>query len=270
MTDGRVPITITLHPWYLDHCFRGKAVLPAVETVLLLAARINGIYPQFDITVMEDVHFAKFFEIPPGVATKEALFECGVRDDGRVYAKLLSRTRFKSMSRIKEHGEISFSPDNPGSRPVPDINPAPPANPMIEINAEQLYRELVPFGPNYHTLQGTIYLSDHEAWGLLKAPEFPGEDPVQKIIGSPFPLDGALHAACVLGQQSVDFTPFPVGFGCRVISRPTRPGSCYITRVRQISRTDSELVFDLDIFDDDGRVYESITDLHMRDVSKAI
>jgi len=270
MSGRRTPVTITLQPWFQDHCFGGKVVFPAVETMILLAAWITKIHPQVDIRVMEDVSFAKFFEIPSGAATVEALFECETGTDDRLQAKLLSRTQFNSMSRIKEHGEIFFPPVRAESHVIPDVDPTSPANPAAEIKVEQLYRDLVPFGPNYHTLQETLYLSKLEAWGILKAPEIPVVDPVQEIIGSPFPLDGALHAACVLGQQSVDFVPFPVGFDRRKINRPTQPGSFYLTRVRQISRMRSELIFDLDIFDGDGRVYENITGVRMRDVSKAI
>lgn len=270
MSDRRIPVTITFHPWFQDHCFGDKVVFPAVETMLLLAARIVKLYPGVNIRVMENVSFAKFFEIPSGAATAEALFEYKEAGDGRMQVKLLSRIQFKSMSRIKEHGEIFFPLEKTANQSNLHIDPAPPTKSVVEINVEQLYRELVPFGPNYQTLQETLYLSDHEAWGPLKAPELSGVDPVQEIIGSPFPLDGALHAASVLGQQSVDFVPFPVGFARRIISRPTRPGSRYLTRVKQISRTSSELIFDLDIFDDGGRVYENISGVRMRDVSKAI
>ena len=92
--------------------------------------------------------------------------------------------------------------------------------------------------------------------------------PSQKILGSPFPLDGAMHAACVLGQQSVDFVPFPVGFAERVVIRPTQPGASYITRVRQTAYADEELVFDLAIWDNDGQLYETVTGLRMRNVGR--
>ncbi len=107
------------------------------------------------------------------------------------------------------------------------------------------------------------------AWGKLKAPALP-TDSIQAIIGSPFPLDGALHAACVLGQQSVDFVPFPVGFDRRIITRPTQAGCIYQTRVIQLCQSEDELVFDLDIFDQAGQVYETVTGVRMRDVSGAL
>ncbi len=271
MSNGRIPIEITIQPWFKDHFFAGKIVLPAVETMLLLAARVVAVHPGIDIRVMENVRFDKFLEILPGSSTMPALVECEADIDGNAQVKLLSRIQFKAISRIKVHGEISFTPANSNNRLTPNfIDPAPLSGSVTEIDVEHLYRELVPFGPSYHTLQETLFLSESAAWGKLQAPELPLGDPVQKIIGSPFPLDGALHAACVLGQQVVDFVPFPVGFDRRIISRPTQPGGCYITKVRQVARIDDELVFDLDIFNNDGLIFETVTGLRMRDVGKTM
>lgn len=269
MSDGRLPLTIPVKPWFRDHCFAGIIVLPAVETMLLLAAKVNELHPEVNIRIMENVRFAKFLEIPLATATITGLIECEIVGDGRLQVTLLSRTVYKAMSRIKEHGTAVFSPANSHSQPAPSIDLTPPTGQETEIKVDYLYSELVPFGPYYQTLQDTLYLSGKNAWGRLKAPELP-IDPVQKIIGSPFPLDGALHAACVLGQQSVSFVPFPVGFDRRVITRPTQPGCSYRTRVQQVMQTDAELVFDLIIAGDGGQVYETVTGVRMRDVSGAM
>lgn len=269
MSDGRLPLTIPVKPWFRDHCFAGKIVLPAVETMLLLAAKVHELHPEVDIRVMEDVRFAKFLEIPPATATVAGLIECEIVSDGRLQVKLLSRTVYKAMSRIKEHGTMFFSPASRHSLSPPSRDLTPPREPKTEIEVDYLYSELVLFGPHYRTLQDSLYLSGNAAWGRLKAPEL-AIDPVQKIIGSPFPLDGALHAACVLGQQLVSFVPFPVGFDRRIITRPTQPGCSYQTRVQQVMQTDAELVFDLVIGGDDGQVYETVTGVRMRDVSGAM
>ncbi len=271
MSVERIPVEITVHPWFKDHFFGDKVVFPAVETMLLLSARALAAHPEIDIRIMENVRFAKFLELPEGATSIPALVECSTVTDGRVQVKLLSRIQFKALSRLKEHGEIFFplvKENNRSTRQV--IDSAPLAGRLLEVNVEHLYRELVPFGPNYHTLQDTLYLSNKGAWGRLQAPMLPLGNPVQQSIGSPFPLDGALHAACVLGQQSVDFVPFPVGFDRRIISRPTQPGDCYVTKVILVSRTSDELVFDLGIFDDDGQIYETVTGVRMRNVSGAM
>ena len=245
MSNSRYPVEIPVRPWFQDHCFGGRNILPAVETMLLLGSQVKKKHPEIDIRVMEDACFAKFLEIPPISKTVAALMETSIDVHGRVQAKLLSRIQFKAMSRIKEHGEVFFSPNT--NRQPAEIDPSPLPGPVTEISVKRLYRELVPFGPAYQTLVDTLYLSEHEAWGWLKAPNFPVTDPIQKILGSPFPLDGALHAACVLGQHSVDFVPFPVGFARRVIVRPTQPGGSYIIKVVATSQTKNELLFDVKI-----------------------
>lgn len=262
MTTVPVPITIPVQPWFKDHRFNGKIVLPAVETLLLLAAEVHKKYPEIDVRVMEDARFLRFLEIPPQSTSIEALVDCSRTDNGSIQARLLSRVRFKAMARILEHGEVVFPASRPDA-PSAVIPPEPVERPVTEVSADRIYRELVPFGPSYHTLQGNLLLSAQEAWGQLQAPALPETD-IMECLGSPFPLDGALHAACVHGQQYVDFIPFPVGFKRRVISMPTRPGKNYQTTVLTIARTEDELVYDLGIFDSTARTCETVTGIRMR------
>jgi len=126
----------------------------------------------------------------------------------------------------------------------------------------------VPFGPTYRTLRDRLRLTADMAWGRVRAPELPRMDRGSGTARAiPFPLDGAMHAACVHGQRLVDFIPFPVGFAARVIARPTEGGESYAVRVRLRSRADNELVYDLAILDEGGRLRETVTALRMRDVS---
>ncbi len=270
MNNKRILCTLTVQPWFHDHSVGGKIVLPAVETMLLLAAKCVTVHPGIDTRVMENVRFGKFLEIPRNVATVPILVECTADVDSRVQAKLLSHKQLAAMARIKEHGKIFFPAAARNIGLPTHTDPAPLTDTRKFVDSEQLYRDLVPFGRCYHTLQNTLYLSDCQAWGKLQAPDLPFIDPVQNVIGSPFPLDGALHAACVLGQQFVDFPPFPVGFERRIIFRPTQPGGSYLTRVTMASRSSDELVFDLHIFNNNGRLYETVTGIRMRDISKTM
>lgn len=270
MTSRLTPVAIPVHPWFADHCFDGKVVLPAVETMLLLAAGVAQNYPALDIRVMADVRFSRFLEIPEGSAAVAALIEYEENENGSVRAKLLSRRQFRGMSRLQEHGGILFSPPRPHPGDSgPACAQACPADPETTIPAARVYRELVPFGPGYQTLRENLYLSGQTAWARLKAPapSTPAESGGVGLAGSPFPLDGAFHAACVLGQRSADFVPFPVGLDRRIILKPTQPGGGYRTRVELIAASRDELVFDLSIFDETGRMYERVTGVRMRDVS---
>ncbi len=267
MTTWRIPVAIDVQPWFADHCFDGKVVLPAVETMTLLAAAVAGTHPEIDIRVMDNVRFTRFLEIPVGSTSVMALIECCQHENGSIHAKLLSRRQFKVMTRLQEHGEILFSPAGEKHPLISVCVSESLVAPEMMIPAEQVYRELVPFGPSYHTLQETLHLCGQEAWGRLKAPMLGIQDRARELLGSPFPLDGAFHAACVLGQRSADFVPFPVGFDRRIILRPTQPGGSYRTKVQLLSRTRDELLFDLHIFDDQGQIFESVTGVRMRDVS---
>jgi hypothetical protein len=269
MMPGRGPVKIAVQPWFRDHGFDGKAVLPAVEIMLLLAAEVKKNSPERNIRVMEDARFIRFLEIPPEVTSMEVLVDCSRDENDAVHARLLRRVQLKTMARNFEYAGVVF----PGTERFTTeraISPAPPDDGATAIQADTVYREKVPFGPAYHTLQETLTVSEQGAWGKLKAPLQPDADLVQEALGSPFPLDGALHAACVLGQQHVDFVPFPVGFRQRVIHRPTRPGDSYITKVELVSRAHDELVFDLGIFDSQGQVCETVTGIRMRKIGRTI
>lgn len=270
MTDTRTPCTIVVQPWFKDHAVAGKIVLPAVESMLLLASQGRSLHPEIDVRVMEDVGFGKLFEIPANVAAVSAQVACAPSAGDRIRIKLVSHMQLGSMARIKEHAEIFF-PRTRMDKQLPIGSTVPPLTGKItEITAQHLYQELVPFGRCYQTLQDTLYLSENQAWGHLQAALLPFTYPLQDVLGSPFPLDGAMHAACVLGQQFVDFAPFPVGFARRVIFRPTQPGKPYLTGVTMTSQNQEQLTFDLTIFDKDGLLYEAVTGLRMRDVGKAI
>jgi len=266
MTTWRTPVEIPVRAWFADHYFNGRVVLPAVETMLLLAGEVDRSFSGFDIRVMDGARFGRFLELPPPGSVVPALVEWQKLEDGSLGVKLLSRVQLKHMTRLQEHGEIHFSPVRRQRRKFPVVTDHADGV-ETRISALQIYGELVPFGPGYHTLQEDLVLGATSARGIVQAPAFGGNDAIADTVGSPFPLDGAFHAACVLGQRSVNFVPFPVGFTRRIISQPTRPGGRYHTRVELIARTREELVFDLSITDERHEVCESVTGLRMRDVS---
>jgi Polyketide synthase dehydratase N-terminal domain/Polyketide synthase dehydratase domain len=265
----RKSVQIPVQPWFKDHCFNGETIFPAVESMLLLAEIAKEVRPDIQTGRMTGARFLKFLSIPENATTLSVLVEYQEEEEHRenFSLKLLSKVQFKKMSRIKEHAEISFS-----LRPL-EISPVAPitaAKNDISIQAERIYQELVPFGPTYHSLTGTLRIAGSNASGSLQAPTVARQQKMEKELGSPFPLDGAMHAACVLGQCIADFVPFPVGFSKRVIYKPTQAGKKYNTTVIITSRTKDELLFDLSIFDLSGNVCETVQGLRMRDVSRGM
>jgi len=260
----RKSVIIPVQPWFKDHRFNGQCIFPAVESMLLLAEIAKELRPDIQTTFMYEAVFSKFLAIPKGATELSALVDIE-EDENGLCLKLLSKIQFRKMSRIKEHAEIRFPTTG---LPVTPLTQALPATNAINIEASRIYKELVPFGRTYQSLTETLYISDNTACGTLQAPTLTAQQTMEAEIGSPFPLDGAMHAACVLGQCMSDFVPFPVGFAARCIHKPTRPGEHYSTTVRAKTITQDELLCDLSIFDTAGRACETIRGLRMRDVSR--
>jgi len=265
MTGGRREIVISVRPWFADHCFGGRIVLAAVEAMQILAVTVQAVHPYLDVNGMRDGRFAKLLEIPPTAAAIDALVELEHTENGEINARLLTRAHGKVMSRLVAHCELTFTDEvlEAGT----DMWKADPSlEAAMVVSAAQVYQELVPFGPAYRTLQDRLMLSADAAWGSLLAPEL-GHSTAGPL-GSPFPLDGAMHAACVHGQRLVDFVPFPVGFAARHIVTPTRAGERYRTQAWLQARTADELVYDLCIVDQEEQIRERVRGLRMRDVSQ--
>lgn len=262
----RTTVQIPVQPWFKDHHFNGQAIFPAVESMQLLAGVAKEIRADIQITSMTEARFPKLLAIPERATELSVLVEYDEeKEDTGLCLKLLSKVQFKTISRIKEHAQIRF-PMQPLETTV--LQPFTAQDNDITIGTERIYQELVPFGPTYRSLTGVLHLTGNSACGSLQAPVLNHRHKMERELGSAFPLDGAMHAACVLGQCIADFVPFPVGFETRVIQRPTRPGERYNTTVIVTSKTEDELLFDLSIFDEEGKICETVIGLRMRDVSR--
>ncbi len=260
---NRISVTIPVLPWFKDHSFNGKVIFPAVETMLLLAKVAAEIMPDVPVTQMSQASFSKLLEIPEGVSEISALVEYEESGMG-LSCRLLSKMQFKKISRIKEHAAIRFGPGPDTVTPLAFQNRAKGDQ---VIDAKRIYQELVPFGPAYRSITESLYLRTGTAIAGLRAPVVAQKQEMESLVGSPFPLDGAMHAACVLGQCVADFVPFPVAFAERSIHKPTVAGKDYSSTVQLVSQTENELVFNLSIFDANGEPCETVKGLQMRDVT---
>ena len=133
------------------------------------------------------------------------------------------------------------------------------------VPAALLYRDLVPFGKAYQNITGELLLSPEGAVAQLYGGEGEAND---ELIGSPFPLDAALHAACAWGQRYAGIVAFPVGFAERIIYRKTTKERKYIGRINPVNVSREPLIFDAFIYDLDGIIHESVSGMQMRDVSQ--
>lgn len=265
MAGERREISIPVRPWFPDHRFGGRTILAAVEAMQTVAATVKAAHPSLDTRRMQAGRFAKLLGISPEATVLEAVVEMEQGENGGIRARLLTRSRGTVMTRLVTHCELTFAADTTLEAGMDNWPAEPCPDAAMVVSAEQVYRHLVPFGPAYRTLRDRLVLDEQSAWGTLLACE---EVPAAAgPLGSPFPLDGAMHLACVHGQRLVDFVPFPVGFAAREIRSATRPGERYRTQARLRSRAKDELVYDLRICDQAEQVRELVSGLRMRDVS---
>ncbi len=267
----QLALEISLHPYLFDHRFEGRAVLPAVEAMQLLAVSTGSELPDVSLQFMRDGAFDKFLYLDDLADSTETTAINEIEDDpgGGVRAKLLTRNRLKSagLTRLKQHVGLTFDrPAEPGRMP-PFDQACELGGSVSQITSGQLYEELVPFGPSYQNIDGELHVSEEGAVAHLRCP--PGSDSSSQVLGSPFALDAGFHAACVWGQRHAGIVAFPVAFGERVVFQPALPDRRYVSRAVPLKSEGDPpvLFFDLWIYSEEGEPCEAVRGLRMQDVS---
>jgi len=260
-----LPLIIPVHPYLRDHHFESKIILPAVEELQRLAASARAYRPDADVKCMRSARFDRFLNIEKDADIIEACNELEVYESGRILSRLITIDRIRgTMTRTKMHTVVSFAAEGEHFTGMPmDTTSAVEGFPY-KISSEKLYSDLVPFGPSYQNVRGDVLLSESGATAKVYAAinQAPSEP-----LGSPFPLDGALHIACVWGQRYYNIVAFPGGFEERIIIKPTVPGETYHCRVSPVAVTGESLLFDIWIHDVSGDLREEIRGVIMKDVS---
>ena len=262
----RFPFYLEIRPYLRDHFFAGKVVYPAVETMITLAQAVNSHYPQANLRVLTQANFSRMLTI--GSADRqEAQIEIAVDESG-IRASLLTSLTIHNgaMKRTLEHARVTFSPKEILPEPLlsrPDTRKL--AGECIHVPAASIYRELIPFGLSYQNIIGDLAVSPD---GALADIAGGSGDATDSLLGSPFVLDAAMHAACVWGQRFAGMVPFPVGFDQRIIYTPAKKGGFYLARIVPVDTSRESLIFDAWIFDQNGILHESISGLRMRDVTQ--
>ncbi len=259
----RLPLNIKVPPYLMDHRFRGRAVLPAVETVEVLAASTLAHVPEANIRCICDARFDKFLVVEKGVKEIDAFNDLEILGHGTAISRLITRTRSRKagITRTKEHAVLRFEdcPKNRDQQPL-KISPTP----GYHVPAETIYKDLVPFGPHFHNLKEGVTLWETASEARVCAPNL---DCSAKHLGSPFPLDAAFHAACVWGQRYAGIVGFPVGFGRRLVHLPTERGMAYTAQIIPGMVHLDRFSADIWIMDSQGILREFISGVVMKDVS---
>lgn len=262
----RLPLKIRILPYLKDHRFEGRCVLPAVESLRLLADSVESQWPDRDVRVMTDASFPRFLFIGDGADRLEACAEIQISERGDLIASLVTLIPSSSqrMTRVKEHAKVCFPKSLMDVERLPLSAPSRVNAADFEVTPSRLYQELVPLGPAFQNVSGTLHLTEQSAAAHVRAAvqhEEPGP------LGSPFPMDAALHCACAWGQRFAGIVAFPVGFAKRFVFRPIKAGETCFARIIPVRTERDLLIFDIWIYNMDGVPHEAIMGVIMRDVS---
>jgi hypothetical protein len=261
----RLPLVIPVLPYLKDHHFEGKIILPAVEILQRLAGSAQAYRPDAYVRCMRAASFDRILYIEKNHEVIEAGNELEIYESGRIVSQLITIGKVKdtTMTRTKIHAVVSFMPVKENITGPPTDLPSARDSLFYKVTSRKLYRDLVPFGPSFQNINGDILLSEGIILARVRAAEHPAPS---ETLGSPFPLDGAMHAACAWGQRFHHIIAFPVGFEKRVISDPTAPGETYLCTILPVPGNGESLKFDIWIHDSSGNLREEVRGVIMKDI----
>ncbi|MRR16815.1 MAG: hypothetical protein EG826_10210 [Deltaproteobacteria bacterium] len=263
----RFPYVLSTRPYLHDHSFEGKAVFPAVEALITLARAVQNHSSGAHLLNQASAQFSRMLVIDPAREVLDVQIEIEAAAEG-ISASLWTVMHGKSsaMVRALEHARVTFVQEDAPPKPVICRRSAGKLEgECIHVPAVSVYRELIPFGLSYQNMVGDLSVSMDGAVAEIAGG---GGEADESLLGSPFVLDAAMHAACVWAQRFTDIVAFPVGIDRRIIYAPTKKGGSYLARVKPVETSRDLLVFDVWIFDQDGILCEDITGLRMRDVTQ--
>jgi hypothetical protein len=264
----RYPVEIKVYPYLQDHYFEGQTIFPAVEALIVMAKAATANFPQVNVCHQRQARFPRFLSIDPQEQTKKVFADIAKAADGTLSVAISSMAKAKTgiISRTLEHAYVEFATSPAEDHPASSsLNWNHLGGKLFNVPAAVIYRELVPFGKAYQNIVGDLAMTPAGAIAHLYGGE--GETN-EDIIGSPFPLDAALHAACCWGQRYISIVAFPVGFEKRIIYRKTKKERKYIGRIIPVNISRESLMFNALISDLDGIMYESVSGIQMRDVTQ--
>jgi phosphopantetheinyl transferase len=266
----QIPIVLPTPAYWMDHQFLGQPVLPAVEAMEVLARTIQKIFGYHPVRRISQARFEKFLFLNAEAEQLKAIIELQELENGSIQASLLTRAKAPkaAITRAKVHARMTLAPSNGAFNP-----PSLEAAVFLEgvcttITPESIYVDLVPFGPAFRNIKAPLILSAEGALARIETPQtLPADTDLQPLLGSPFALDAAFHAACVWAQHYHGIVAFPVAVDHRSILSPTRAGETYFGRIFPKKSDADRLSFDIGLMDESGRVCEWVEGVQMRDVS---
>src|SRR4030042_5149493 len=110
----RCPSAIEVSPYLRDHHFEGKAILPAVETLIALANVVKLNFPQISINCLLKASFPRFLFIAPETQRLTVFIDIENAGNDNITAILLTSIKSKTsaISRTLEHARVKFTTDD--------------------------------------------------------------------------------------------------------------------------------------------------------------
>ncbi|HAR48976.1 hypothetical protein ER57_12760 [Smithella sp. SCADC] len=258
---------IEIHPYLRDHHLEGKVILPAVESLIALARVVKTIYPRMEMSCLKSAVFPRFLTIIPNIERQPVFVDVENSGENVIAASLLTSIKSKTgtISREVEHARLEFCVAGPKEICTPPFHVVNKLKgDCISVPSITIYRELVPFGAAYQNIIGDLSVSSEGAIAYISGGNCEADE---NLLGSPFPLDAIMHAACVWGQRFAGIVSFPIGFEKRIIYQKTKKKEEYLGRVVPVSITKESLLFDAWIYKD-GVMCEYIKGVKMKDMTK--
>jgi len=250
-----LPVALPDLPDVADHAIAGIATVPAVELLDLLVRTVaeqDGHAPMN--LVMQQALFPRFL---PVAELQRCTFEVALEATGLgTRATFTSRIALAGgIHRTRTHAAVTLG----GPQPALPLPPTKIEH-NFELPAARAYQELIPFGPRYCNLRGSVWLGRDGGTGVVRSPDPPR--PGLSAAGCPYLIDSAMHLACLWGQRYAGIVAYPTGFAARVITSPSMHGE---RRCIVVPRTVGarHLSCDLWLTDESNQICDTIIGLDM-------
>jgi len=164
------PLRIPLPAYLYDHRIMGQPVLPAAQSLCLLADAVQeqtGVPGQLSMYAQ----FERFLNLPEAADHLSVFAEICKEEDGSIIASLLTKvtTKTSGLSRLKKHVQVCFLPPEHPPLSLPEIEQTA-SGPIFELDPKVLYEDLVPLGPAFQNCISGPYLTPDGAFAKISAP----------------------------------------------------------------------------------------------------
>lgn len=233
MTRAPLELSVDDEAFLADHTIRGRAVLPAVwalELLARLARRRTRSAAGWSCRELVGCRFAR--QLP--LATQPAAVWAEVLpagEEGGFRARLWTERVAGTMRRTLVHAEAELRAGAPPAVELPAVTPTVAGVPELRLEGRQIYG-WIPFGPAFHNAHELAFHGAAGAAAMLRtAAPWPGT----AIPGHGLVRDAGFHAACCFHRALYGENAIPEGVERMRILRPTARGQDYRCQVVPLS-----------------------------------